>query len=122
MLHGNKLYRRAPVVSHLLFANDSFLFFNATPDDCRIVKGILQTYEAASGQTINLSRSGIFFSNNVTDELHVAMTSILEVVGQLNTRKYLRLLSLVGRGKKVIFAHLRDDMELDSVLEDQTTF
>lgn len=48
-LHGVKICRGAPIISHLFFADDSFLFFRANTRECNIMKSILNTYEAASG-------------------------------------------------------------------------
>ncbi|PNX57454.1 ribonuclease H, partial [Trifolium pratense] len=53
-IHGNKICRNAPIISHLLFADDCFLFFRAVEHEAQIMKNILETYEAASGQTISL--------------------------------------------------------------------
>ena len=53
-LHGVSICRRAPSISHLLFANDSFLFFRATQDEVQEIANILQLYATASGQQINL--------------------------------------------------------------------
>ena len=38
-LHGVKVCIRAPNVSHLLFANDCFLFFKAYVKECNVMKG-----------------------------------------------------------------------------------
>ncbi|PNX60847.1 ribonuclease H, partial [Trifolium pratense] len=48
-LHGIKICRNAPVISHLLFADDCFLFFKATINEATVLKNILSVYEAASG-------------------------------------------------------------------------
>jgi hypothetical protein len=47
----------APVVHHLLFADDSFLFGEATERECLRIRHILNIYERASGQKINLQKS-----------------------------------------------------------------
>jgi hypothetical protein len=64
-IHGAKICRNAPTISHLLFADDCFLFFRATKREALTMKHILNTYEGASGQTINLQKSEIFYSRNV---------------------------------------------------------
>ena len=53
-LHGVSICRRAPSISHLLFANDSFLFCRATQDEVQEIADILQLYATAFGQQINL--------------------------------------------------------------------
>lgn len=64
-IHGCKISVSAPAVSHLLFADDSFLFFKANSAETAVVKVLLKSYEECSGQSINFAKSGIFFSSNV---------------------------------------------------------
>ncbi|MCI23418.1 RNA-directed DNA polymerase (Reverse transcriptase), partial [Trifolium medium] len=52
-IHGVKICRGAPMVSHLLFADDCFLFCRASIDEANHLLKILKTYEDASGQQIN---------------------------------------------------------------------
>lgn len=60
--------RNGPKVSHLFFADDSLVFCKAEVEECRKVKDILRWYEEVSGQSINLQKSSISFSPNVTEE------------------------------------------------------
>lgn len=98
----------APVISHLLFADDSFLFFRANGRETRITKDILRTYGEATGQEVNLSKSEVFFSRNVNDAVKNDIATELEVSIALGTGKYLGLPSMIGRGKKTMFAFLKD--------------
>lgn len=50
-----------PCISHLLFANDSLLFCIADIEEPGWILQILRSYEIASGQTINLDNSRLFF-------------------------------------------------------------
>lgn len=63
--HGCKIARTSPSVTHLLFADDAFLFFRATPQECQVVKLVLKTYKKASGHEVNFSKSSIIFSSSV---------------------------------------------------------
>ncbi|KAK2409029.1 hypothetical protein QL285_044487 [Trifolium repens] len=56
-LHGVKICRNAPIISHLLFADDCFLFFRAAESEALVLKNILTIYEQASGQAINMQKS-----------------------------------------------------------------
>lgn len=58
-LHGICICVNSPVISHLFFADDCFLFFIATKSEAHILKNILTTYEAATGQPIILPKSKI---------------------------------------------------------------
>ena len=68
LIHGCQVARRAPSVSRLFFADDAYIFFCATPDESAVVKGVLDTYKAASGQAINYSKSSIIFSTNENEQ------------------------------------------------------
>ena len=54
MLHGCKVSKRAPSVSHLLFADDSFFFFQTSVPECEVMNDILACYERDSDQAVNL--------------------------------------------------------------------
>lgn len=99
VLHGAKICRSSPVISHLLFANDSFFFFKASVAECEQMKIILNSFESASDQSINFDKSGAYFSRNVSTALRESLTDILGVSHPLNTRRYLGLPSLIGRKK-----------------------
>lgn len=106
-IHGAKLCRRSPSISHLLFVDHSFFFFNADEDESRRVKTILNQYEEASGQVINFQNFGGFYSSNTPLELCSHLNNILEVHNSINHGSYMGLPSLVGRSKKSAFAFIK---------------
>lgn len=55
----------APPITHLLFADDNFLFFKTTTEESTSIKQIINSYELFSRQAVNFQKSGIFFSSNV---------------------------------------------------------
>jgi hypothetical protein len=69
IITGTSICRGAPFVSHLLFADDCFLFFKAEESQAHAMKNILTVYEVVSGQAINLPKSEIYCSRNVSSEL-----------------------------------------------------
>ncbi|PNX80358.1 ribonuclease H, partial [Trifolium pratense] len=107
-LHGIQICRGAPTVSHLLFADDCFLFCRATLDETNHLMKILNTYEEASGQEINLTKSEVFFSRNLSIAAQEDLSRIMGVRHVLGTGNYLGLPSMIGRKKKEVFAYLKD--------------
>lgn len=107
-IHGCKISPTAPAVSHLLFADDSFLFFKATVKEVTCVKEILDKYADMSGQQINYQKSGIMFSSNVRVDKQRRLSAILGVHNDISNSHYLGLPSLVGRSKKKVFGFLKD--------------
>lgn len=59
-------------VSHLFFADDLVLFFEASPKQARVLKACLDLFCKASGQSINFAKSAIFCSSNVCKETVVS--------------------------------------------------
>lgn len=99
-IHGCQVATMAPTITHLLFADDSFLFFQASTDEALCVKQLLVSYERSSGQSVNFQKSGVFFSANVRRDKQQEISYILEVHNDIVSSKYLGLPSLVGRSKK----------------------
>lgn len=108
LLHGSRICKRTPSISHLLFVDDSFFFFEAKKDECKLMKEILITYEKVSGQAVNFENSGIFFSSNVQCDDKTMISHLLGVSQPFNTRRYLILPSLIGHMKKSIFYYQKD--------------
>lgn len=107
-LHGCKVAQTAPSVSHLFFADDSFIFFRATEQECYRLKECLDLYEKASGQKINFQKSSITFSSSVNEDTRSLVCDFLQVQETSNNGKYLGLPSLVGRNKSQIFSYVKD--------------
>jgi hypothetical protein len=69
---------------------------------------ILKTYEEASGQEINLTKSEVFFSRNLSIAAQEDLSRIMGVRHVLGTGNYLGLPSMIGRKKRDIFAYIKD--------------
>lgn len=51
-------------MSHLMFVDHCLLFGEATERRAKEINGVLEEYEALSGQSVNYDKSTIFFSFN----------------------------------------------------------
>ena len=59
---GVQVAPTAPVVNHLLLANDILMLYKASTEGAVVVSNLLDTYCNASGQKVNNEKSSIFFS------------------------------------------------------------
>ncbi|KAL9683131.1 hypothetical protein QQ045_014947 [Rhodiola kirilowii] len=64
LIEGIKICKNAPIISHLMFADDFMLFIKAEKDAVRWIKDILDRYEAVSGQKVNFRKSEAVCSRN----------------------------------------------------------
>ncbi|XP_019158571.1 PREDICTED: uncharacterized protein LOC109155342 [Ipomoea nil] len=98
----------APVISHLLFADDCFLFMRADTVESINMKDVLDVYAEASGQVVNFDKSMVCFSSNTSQAGKNAVMNTLGVRQGDTTERYLGLPSLVGRNKKSILGFVKD--------------
>ncbi|GKV08912.1 hypothetical protein SLEP1_g20481 [Rubroshorea leprosula] len=86
LLHGIKICRQAPTISHLFFADDSFLFLRATETE---------------------SKSSVIFSSNVPQRTQDAISQILCMSASSQPGRYLGLPAFVGRNRTAVFSSLK---------------
>jgi hypothetical protein len=111
LLHGVQICKEAPCISHLFFADDSFIFFKADMGGCNVLRSILLMYEMASGQKINLEKSCISFSRNVTMSNQVSMAAALGVVCVDKHDTYLGLPMEISHSKTAAFLFLKEKIQ-----------
>lgn len=109
-IKGCQVHAQAPAVTHLLFADDSFLFCKTIVEEAEEIKSILRRYEMQSGHAINFQKSGIMFSSNIRVDKQQEIKNLLGVHNDLSEGKYLGLPSLVGKARKKVFQFLKDRM------------
>ena len=97
LLKGLAACQRGPKISHLFFADDSFIFCRATKEECSNLQRVLETYEQAFGQQLNREKTSFFFNSNTPQDIQDRIKDFFgaEVICQHET--YLGLPSLVGK-------------------------
>lgn len=79
-LKGVKVGRSGISFTHLLFANDSLLFFKKDDHSLDTLQKILEWYCIVLGQCINLSKSDLYCSPNMPIEEQEALAQTLKVI------------------------------------------
>jgi hypothetical protein len=102
-----RICRRAPGVSHLLFADDSLLFFKAQGDHALMVMEILDTYASSTGQLINPGKCSIMFGESCSPTSRLEVKNALQVTQETFETKYLGLPTPEGRMSKGKFQSLQ---------------
>ncbi|CAL1358706.1 unnamed protein product [Linum trigynum] len=108
-LEGVKVAPRAPRISHLFFADDSYLFLHGSLQECENLIEVLNEYEELSGQRVNLDKSAVCFSKNISTPDQEFLASILGVGAVAVHDKYLGLPTLVARSKTATFRYLEEN-------------
>ncbi|XP_060960022.1 uncharacterized protein LOC133030933 [Cannabis sativa] len=110
LLKGCKVANGALVISHMLFADDSYVYCRANERETSNVLRLLQLFEAATGQQVNFTKSSIFFSSNTPLIIRERMCSMMRMPMADEQSTYLGLPCTMGRNKDVILGFLKDKM------------
>ncbi|XP_027126082.2 uncharacterized protein [Coffea arabica] len=109
-LNGLRISRQGPLITHLFFADDSLIFCKANTRQATEIMKILRTYEKASGQLVNLDKSAIFFSKNVSRELRSEVCSSIGGMAEIKQGKYLGLSMVIARTNDQIFGFIKENI------------
>lgn len=90
-------------LTHLLFADDSLLLLEQTPNVCVTLKNIFQVFEKVASQVINFQKSALSFSPNASLDFQQLVTDSLLIPVVVFHEFYLGLPTLAGRGRKELF-------------------
>lgn len=106
-----KVCRSAPGVSHLLFADDSLLFFKAEVIQATRIKEALDLYERCTGQLINPKECSLLFSALCPQERQDGIKAVLQVERTCFDDKCLGLPTPDGRMKAEQFQPIKERFE-----------
>ncbi|XP_019179933.1 PREDICTED: uncharacterized protein LOC109175136 [Ipomoea nil] len=109
-IHGIRVARGAPAVTHFFFADDSLLFFRALQSEALKIKECLDLYSAASGQLINFDKSNAVFSINTSPDMREHISGCIGVPVAEDLGTYLGLPSVLGRNKISTFKYIEDKL------------
>ena len=103
-LWGVKVCRNAPMVSHLLFADDSLILMQANKKNADCLSDNLTRYCAALGQKVSEAKSSIFFSSNTEANVKLEVCEVQNIMIESLNDKYLGLPALAGQTEVIVFS------------------
>ncbi|CAN1136858.1 Transposon TX1 uncharacterized 149 kDa protein [Linum perenne] len=105
-LKGIQLNRRCPTLTHVLFADDTILFGEASVKEATNIVKTMNTYANITGQTINTNKSAIMFSKHTPEELKNFIRAKLGFQHSPSFGNYLGVPTEWGRSKKEVLGFL----------------
>lgn len=79
-IKGVHMNPMGPFISHILFADDTFICLKAEKENCQHLTHLIDDYNLAYGQQVNKSKSSVFFRSNVPKSLSNQLVSTLSMV------------------------------------------
>ncbi|XP_074324121.1 uncharacterized protein LOC141661039 [Apium graveolens] len=111
LIKGIQVARGAPSLSHMFFADDSYIYCQANEPSANHIVDMLSKFETTSGQKINRDKSSIFFSRNTKSEVKEKVCEVLNFHEANDNTHYLGLPNILGRKKSVILGYLKDRLQ-----------
>jgi hypothetical protein len=107
-LNEVQICRRAPGISHLLFADDTLLFLQAREQHTQVISRVLRQYENGTGQLINPNKCSLMFSSRCLPEDQDRVKEVLQVTNCAHDEKYLGLPTPEGKMGKDRFKSTKE--------------
>ena len=107
-IHGLRFGCHDLSVSHFLFTDDSFIFLEVKKEECEALKEVLDLYEAASGQMVNLEKSEACFGKDVEASVQTCVADFLNIKVLECHEKYIGLRTFAGRCKTDVFKFIKN--------------
>ncbi|XP_057441354.1 uncharacterized protein LOC130733241 [Lotus japonicus] len=98
-LEGLKLSNNSPALTHLFFADDAILFGKAQEKEMQQFKKVLNLFSLASGQRINVLKSGLMGGSGVTETVKRNLANTMNIQVWNSPGVYLGMPAVWGRSK-----------------------
>ena len=102
------IFRGAPYLSHLMFADDIILFAEASVEQMLVVQRCLEDFYLVSSQKVSLEKSRVLFSRNVSESVCNQVCEAGGIIRTTNIGSNLGFPTWNGRVSKHNFQHIVD--------------
>jgi hypothetical protein len=89
--------RTAPGISHLLFTDDTLIFFQASKEQAGIIQKVIARFESGTDQLVNPTKCAMMFGNKCSPQNKAKVLEVLHVTEPVGEGRYLGLLTPEGR-------------------------
>lgn len=103
MHKGIKVARTAPLISHMLFADDSYIFSKGNMASADSVLKLLKIFKLASDRKSTWTNSRCFSVKNASNSLKMELCQKLRFTEADDHSLYLGLPNTIGRNKTITF-------------------
>lgn len=100
---GVKVCREASSITNLLLTDDSLILMKANSENSKSLKSILDSYCVASRQLVSVEKSSILFIPDTSGETREQIYTILDIMTEALSDRYLGLSANVGMDKTDCF-------------------
>ncbi|XP_072084658.1 uncharacterized protein [Arachis hypogaea] len=110
LISGIRLAPTAPVITHLLFADDCIIFAGVQEEEIYQLIQTINKYTEASGQRINTDKSGLIFRRHVSIQRRVNIEEITRMASWDDPERYLGLPARWRRSKNKALEWIHEKM------------
>lgn len=110
-ISGIQFAHRGPIINHLIYADDTILFFKATPAAFHTINSTLLRYGSLAGQRINYNKSELLFSPNTPRDFKESISANLGVRHTTRLGKYLGVKIDYHNNKKEVSQDMVDKFQ-----------
>lgn len=91
LLKRIQVARKAPRITHMFFADDTYIFYKTKKNEAYHVLDLLNTFESVLGQKINADKFTIFFNRNTDQGVRNVICNMMNFREADKGTKYLGL-------------------------------
>lgn len=103
-----RICRGAPSINHLIFVDNSVVFYKEEVEETKKLHQLFQSYEKDLGQYINAEKTAMVFSSNTPTRIWNELMAMWSNGMLQQYEKYLGFPTMIGHAKRKAFVEIND--------------